>query len=173
MKSVPKRIGANEMTISCRFHQFLDNPLTRSSVLPAGHSRQVYMVINQEFVDKILSRSRELFNFRGKVKYYPGRELAKEKSLLFKSENKFMDYLAGNVPWGAEYYLICQRRSEESFRLKEEELVYRMDDLGKFSLCEYFDQSVDDSKIPIKLDRGQLIKEINYLVKATSKPHQS
>ncbi len=128
------------------------------------------MVINQDFVDKVLSRAKELFKFRGMVKYYPRRELTEENAIVFLNSDLFMDYLHKNVPWSAEYYVINQRRSEVSFRLKEETMMYSMDDFGKFTLNAYEDQSVDDSKIHIQVNREQLIKELRFLIKKTSRP---
>ncbi len=127
------------------------------------------MVINQEFVDKVLSRSKELFKFRDFIKFYPGRELSAEKALMFRSHELLMDYLSKNVLWSAEYYLICQRRSEVSFRLKEELMTYRMDDSGEFTLHYYEDRSVDESKIHEPIDRVALIRDLKYLIKKTSR----
>ena len=126
------------------------------------------MVINQEFVDSVLSRTKDLFKYRGQMKYYPGREMAEEKAIVFKTRDQFMDYLSKNVLWSAEYVVINQRRSQVSFRLKEETMAFSMNDVGVFTLTDYEDRSVDESKIHAPINRENLIKELGHLFEKLS-----
>lgn len=129
------------------------------------------MVINQEFVEKVLSRTKDLFKFDGYIKYYPGRELAEAKSLVFMKNKLFMDYLWRHVPWEAEYYVVCQSKREVSFRLNEELMQFQMDTSGKFKLVDYIDRGYDKAKPPIKMNIDQLNRELQrMLVEALSPP---
>ncbi len=110
------------------------------------------MIRNKVYFDNLLERADELFDFKGKVKFYPTREIVASDAKVFKSVESYKKFLFSKEQEHLnEFIVIMKSKCEIGARLLDEIATFKVVD-GEKKLVYYDDLTVDRSKVPIDLD---------------------